>query len=495
MAFFRQLFLKKPVLPLENSVRMLYSIHSVPPQEKTAVEPMEATRVKEKMKMSEAPKLTDSITIASQETAPCERKIEFSISAPGVECACRKAAKAVLKQAHIPGFRVGKAPLSLVMNRYRDYIMEDTEKALQSAAFEKLSSGEFDSLDIVSFGGLSAETKPESGKEYSFSVNVEVSPEIKLPEYKNLPVEVEEGADVEKRIAERIEYLKNLYSDFTTVQTAAQKGDMLKVSYESDFTPEENAPASLTRAVKADQAWIWLNEPEQFPGIIAALDGKEPGVEIPVQIAYPADWREVALQGKSVNYKFKIQEIQRKTPIESEEKLAEKLHADSVEKMMEDLRNGMEKEMEYEQKEKVKAKLLELLLPVMEKAELPKGLFASTVQREFQRIAERLVRSEKDVETFKTNREKHMEEARKAADEYLRKFFLLRKIAHVENISVSEGELDAQVKGMSAYMGYKESDLRKMIEKNGGESEIQADILMNKVLDLLATSAAVSKKH
>ena len=82
-----------------------------------------------------------------------------------------------------------------------------------------------------------------------------------------------------------------------------------------------------------------------------------------------------------------------------------------------------------------------------------------------------------------------MEEAKKAADAYLRKFFVLRKVANAEKITVSEAEMDAQIKGMCAYMGYKEADVRKMLARNGGNSELQADILMNKALDAVAGMA------
>lgn len=439
--------------------------------------------------MSEALNLKDAVTLASSEVAPCEQKIEFKVTADGVTAAFKQSAMTARKHAQIPGFRIGKAPVELVAKRYAEYIAEDAAKTIQSAAFDKLSGGEFDNLDIVSFGSMDAAEKPEAGKEYVFSIQVETAPVFDLPDYKNFKIELPETGDMDKRVADRLAYLKGLYSDYATITGATQKGDMMKVSYDSDFAVEDDASASLKRLVKAEDSWIWLNEPEQFPGIIAALDGKETGVENAVTITFPADFREEKLQGKTVNYKFTIKEIQRKTPIESDEKLAEKLHAENVEKMMADIRDGAAKEAEYEKKEAAKAKVLELLLPCIEKAELPKGLVASTVQREFQRIAEQLVRSEKDVETFKADREKHMEEAKKAADAYLRKFFVLRKVANAEKITVSEAEMDAQIKGMCAYMGYKEADVRKMLARNGGNSELQADILMNKALDAVAGMA------
>ena len=117
-------------------------------------------------KMSEQ----NNITLSVNETAPCEQKIEFKVAAETVSAAFKKAAKTAQKQAQIPGFRVGKAPLEIVAKRYADYILEDVERNLQGAAFEQLSANEEnDKLDIVSFGSLDAAVKPENGKEYIYS--------------------------------------------------------------------------------------------------------------------------------------------------------------------------------------------------------------------------------------------------------------------------------------------------------------------------------------
>ena len=432
--------------------------------------------------MSES--LKNAVVFSCTETAPCAYNVEFKLAPESVTQEFNAAAKTAQKQAQLPGFRIGKAPLSMVKNRYKDYILEDVERAIQSAAFEKLTADS--KLDIVSFGQLKAENKPAENTEYVFTIEVETAPSVALPDYKSFKIEVEPGDPVDKRVASRLEYMKGLYADFLSVEEPAKKGDMLKVSYESDYTPAEDASASLKRAAKADDAWLWLNEPEQFPGIIAALEGAVKGQEYSVAVTYPADWREAALQGKNVNYKFKVHEIQRKAPIESDEKLAEKIGAGSVKKMMEQFKADAEREMEYEQKEKGKEKALELVLKETAEFPLPKEVLASTVQREFSRIAESLVRSEKDVEAFKADQDKHMEEAKKNAEAYLRKFFILREIAKKESITVSSAEVDAQIKGMSAYMGYKEDDIRKMLERNGGTAELQADILMSKVLEFIA---------
>lgn len=431
--------------------------------------------------------LLDAAQLDWKETEPCARQVTIKFPQEAVAGAFDQASRETAKQAQVPGFRKGKAPLSLIKAKYKDYIADDVTRLLHQAAFSKVTSDK--SADIVAFGRMDAKEAPAADREYAVTLDVEVAPEFKLPEYKGLEIKVEDGETLEQHIENRMKYLKDLYADYVTIEEPAQKGDMLKVSYESDFVPVEDAPASLRRAVKSEESWIWLSEPEQIPGVLAALTGAKKDGEYTFKAEFPADWREKDLQGKSVEYKVKVFEAQRRVPVADDAKLAEKLGLGTVEKMNEEIRKTAERELEQMHKEAVKAKAAETIVGMVEDFPLPKGILASASQREFSRIAERLVRSEADIEAFKKDKDKHIEEAKAEAGKYLKKFFILRKIAGNEKITVGEAEVDTQIRNMSSYLGYKEKDVRKMLGENGGYEEIQADILMGKVIDFIASQA------
>ena len=433
--------------------------------------------------------LLEKVQIDVKETDACTRKMDAKYTADVVDAAFKDAVKEAGKYAQLPGFRKGKAPAALILSKYKDYILDDVTKVLQQGAFRKLTENK--DLDIVSFGQIKAEAKPESGKEYAFSLEVEVAPEIKLPEYKGLKVKVEEKETLDQHYEAQLKYIKNLYAEFLSVEDPAVNGDMLKVSYESDLELPEDASASLKRAAKAAEAWFYLTEPEQIPGMLKAMTGAKKGDEVKFKADFPADWREPGLAGKSVNYTVKVVEVQRRVPIESEEKLAEKLGMENVEKMHDFLKKKAENELEEARKAQIREKVADQLISAVPDFEMPKGVLGMAAQREFSRIADQLVRKEEDVEKFKADKDKHLEDARKAAAARMKRFFILRKIAHAENITVSEEEVDMQIRQMSAYLGYKEKDVRKMLDNNGGYTEIQSDILMGKVIDFLANQAKV----
>lgn len=428
--------------------------------------------------------LLEKVQIELKKTDACTRKMDARYSVELVDAAFKDAVKEAGKYAQLPGFRKGKAPAALIMSKYKNYILDDVAKVLQQGAFRKLT--ENPDLDIVSFGQLQAEAKPESGKEYEFSLELEVAPEFELPQYKGLEIKVEEKETLDERYAAELENFKKLYAEFLNVEDPAVAGDMLKVSYDSDFELPQDASASLKRAVKADEAWFYLMEPEQIPGLQKAMIGAKKGDEVKFKADFPADWREAGLAGKSVNYTVNVKEIQRRVPIETEEKLAEKLGMENVEKMHEFLKTKAQNELDEARKAQIREKAADLVVSAVSDFEMPKGVLGMASQREFSRIAERLVKKDEDVEKFKAEKDKHLEEAKKAAEAQMKKFFILRKIANVENIKVTEEEVDLQIRQMSAYLGYKEKDLHKMLESNGGYTELQSDILMRKVTNFIA---------
>ena len=161
---------------------------------------------------------------------------------------------------------------------------------------------------------------------------------------------------------------------------------------------------------------------------------------------------------------------------------------EKMEKLVKEYKKLKGKKQEAKKAE-IREKAAEQVISKVADFEIPKGVLGMATQREFSRIADQLVRKQEDVEKFKAEKDKHLEDAKKAATARMKRFFILRKIANAENITVSDEEVDMQIRQMSAYLGYKEKEVRKMLDSNGGYSEIQSDILMSKVVGFIADQA------
>ena len=425
--------------------------------------------------------LMDAMTFDAKEVVNCRKQIEVTIPADVVSAEAEKAAKAFASYVNIPGFRKGKAPVGMLKSRYADDIKQELERRLVSAAYQKVASADEDVLSC----GIEGSPKVEFDKEFKFTFNVDLAPEIDLGEYKGLEVAVETKEISDADVAERLNMYRTMYANYADVTDEAKAEDMLKVSYTSDFTVPETASAYLKRQVEAADNFLWLKEPEMIPGSMAALTGAKVGDVKEFAAVYPADYREADLAGKTVNYKVTVNAVQRRQEL-SDEELVKKLNAPSIDEFKATLKASMEREMEDANNAKLLDAVGEKLDAVVKDFELPAAFLEGETNRELNKLASAQVKSEADAEEFKKNLDEHKKTAGENAKKSLRRSLILRKIARLEKIVVTNEEMDQQIAVMSSYYGCKPKELRATLEKNGNIDELHFNMLSAKVLQFVA---------
>ena len=287
-----------------------------------------------------AKNLVDSIQMEVRSKQPCRKELDFTVPADAVKSETDKVLREFAYAVSIPGFRQGKAPAGMLKSKYGNDIRQEVERKIVYAAFEL--AGKDGSLDIVTCG-IEGEPKLEFDQEFKFTLGADIAPEFELGDYKAIKVKEELEAVTDEQIDERVKTYRAMYGNYAEAEGAAQKDDMLKVSYKSDFPLPEDASPALKRQLEAESTFLWLSDPETIPGCTAALTGAEVGKEYTIKAEYPADYREAALAGKTVNYTVKVEGIQRRVELTDQE-LAEKARVKTIEEFRDMLRKAMEQE-------------------------------------------------------------------------------------------------------------------------------------------------------
>ena len=125
---------------------------------------------------------------------------------------------------------------------------------------------------------------------------------------------------------------------------------------------------------------------------------------------------------------------------------------------------------------------------------LPPTLLEAETEDALQRMARETVRSDADADAFKKDLDARRAEAGKEAAQKLRRSLIFRKIAKLENITVSPKEVDQEIEAMSRYYRKKPAELRAVMEKNGAIEELRNEIRNNKVWNFVADAAKVATK-
>ncbi|MBE6369823.1 MAG: trigger factor [Lentisphaerae bacterium] len=426
--------------------------------------------------------LSQALVLEVREDGALCRNCDFTVSVDRMKAETSVACQAFANYVSVPGFRRGKAPEAMIIKRFESDLKDELKRRFMSAAFERLADGE--KLEVV-YCRMPEESAIELGKEYKFTLRIDLAPTIADFEYKGLEVDVPAVEVDEKELNERVEQYRKMYAEFAEVTEAAAKEDMLKVDYTSDFELPEDAEASLKRQVKAESTFLWLAEPEYLPGCVDALVGAEAGKEYTFDSVYPADYREAALAGKTVKYTVKVVSVQRRKELTDEE-LAAKLRLDNIDKLRDMLKSGLQAEAEGKRREAVRTAVYEKISAAVGDFELPGGLLEAETDEALQRKAQEIVKSEADAEEFKKNMEQHRADAKVEASAKLRRELIFRKIAKLENITVSAAEVDREIEMMSRYYRKKPAELRSIMEKNGAIEALQGEILNNKVWNFVA---------
>ena len=431
-----------------------------------------------------ANKLADSIQMEVRNPKACRMEFDFTVPADVVKSETQKTLRDFAGAVSIPGFRAGKAPASMIRAKYENEVKEELNRRIMYAAYELASK---DNADLLTCD-ISGNPELKFDEEFKFTFAADIAPEFEAGDYKAIKVEVPLDAVTDEQVDERISFFRKMYGNYIDATDSAKAEDMLKVDYKSDFAVPEDANASVKRQLNAENAFVWLSEPETIPGCIAALTGAEVGKEYTFDAAYAEDYREEALKGKTVKYTVKVQGIQRRAEL-SDAELAEKANVKDIDAFKDVLRKSMEMENEGKQRQAAVTAVYDKLNAAIAEFELPPTVLQAEIQRELSNLAQN-VRSEEDAEKFKAEIETHKAEAEKSAKESLRKTFILRKIAKAEDIRLEEAEVNAQLQEISRQYGYPAKEFRAMLEKNGRMDQFQLELLNAKVLDKLAEAAS-----
>ncbi len=235
--------------------------------------------------------------------ATCKREIELEIPAENVQKATEKVARDIARVARIPGFRPGKAPVTLVRRRFADDIQGEVVQSLVPEYLEKA----LDEKKLVPV------TRPEvdkvefkEGEPLRFRAIFEVLPEFELGDYKNLTVQVDDIEVGDAQVDKTLEEMRERAATFVPVEgRPAQDGDFVLIKL-------SGTPAEGGDPVQADNILVHIGAEETLASFNENLRGANAGETRQFEASYPDDYPDEKLAGKTYNYTVEVQGIKEK---------------------------------------------------------------------------------------------------------------------------------------------------------------------------------------
>ena len=395
-----------------------------------------------------------------------------------------EALKELNKDLQINGYRLGKAPLSIAENHLPS--LKVYEK-MASLAIEQIYPKIIKEKKIQAIGYPSINiTKIIPDQEVEFKAEVSVIPHIEMPDYqeiiKKIPKTKKETLVIEeKEIEQALIWLQNSRASLEKVNRPAQKEDIVTIDYQ--IKEGENL---IENGEDKDYSFI-LGKGNFIPGFEDNLIGMKSGEEKKFELVVPKDWAQKNLQNKKLTINVSLKEIKTKQLPSLDDKFAQSVGKfKSLEDLKKNIREGLLLEKKQKETEKWRLEALEKITAET-KADLPEILVQNEIEKMIEELKAQLDKMqlpfEKYLEQIKKDEKELRKELQELAEKRVISALVLREIASIEKIEVSEKEIEEKVNEILKQIP--ETEKKENIDKNNLKEFALGIIRNEKVFQIL----------
>lgn len=419
------------------------------------------------------------------ETNKYELKIE--ISAEKFEDAVQKAYLKARKNISLPGFRKGKAPRKLVEKEYGANVF--FEDALNLIYGEEVDAA-------IKESGLELVARPEAAvDEIGTDVGVKLTltcvtkPEINISDYKGIEAEKEVKDVTEEDIENQLNALreKNVREE-TVDDRAAEMGDDVVIDFEGfkDGVAFDGG--------KAEDFTLSLGSGQFIPGFEDQVAGHSTGEEFDINVTFPEEYQVPELAGAPAVFKIKLKSIAKKVlPEIDDDLIKDSSDFETVDEYKEALKKKIAEANERHADSLVEEQIFDKLIEKIE-GEIPQEMFDNRVNEMIAELEQRLAPQGISFDLYLQYTGQTIDTVKKAYAEQAEKQVKLRlaleKIAEIENIEVSEDELNAEYDKLADTYKISVDEIKKFV----ADEDLKKDISVGKAVDIVKDTAVITNK-
>ena len=395
----------------------------------------------------------------------------------------KKAFNKIKRNINIPGFRKGQAPVALIKKQVpvQNILMDAVEEIANQVLSESVEEHD---LWLVARPTLSIDEINEEKVILKFICAVK--PEVKLGEYKNLPVKKKATRVTQKEIDAEVERLRERYADMEIKEDGAvENGDTAVIDFEGfkDDVAFEGG--------KGEDYPLEIGSGSFIPGFEEQLIGMSKGESKDINVTFPENYGAADLAGQPAVFKVTVKDIKCKVLPEANDELVKEAKIKDVE-TLEDYRAYMKKSLsENKERENEENFTNELLTKIVENAEveIPDAMIDSETDQMVNEFKQRLSAQGFTLEQFAAVTGQDEEiirgEMRKDAEKKVNVRLVLEAIAEAEDLTVSDEDIDAELQRIADQYGMPLEQVKQLISNDA----VSYDLRQRKALELIKETA------
>lgn len=414
------------------------------------------------------------------------RKLTIEVPAALVTSTMNEFYQGVQKQVELKGFRKGKAPLAMIKNLYSDRVKMDVTQELLKIGFSKgLQEHKLEPIDYPEFEFDAV----IDGKDFNFTANFEIRPEVELKTYEGLDIEKEIFAVDPKELDAILENIRNsrATTEDITESRPAQKGDIAVIDFKGmvDGQPLERGDGTDHPLELGSKSFI-----EGFEdGIVGMTIGQTKTLNLKFPENYHAD-----LSNKAVDFEVTLKVLRKKVLPELNDEFVTKMSG--VPGTLEDLKKNILKDLEDRQNKKTEETLKENLLKTLislNPIEIPQSLVREQKKLLVQDMQKQMANDGMTEQDYVQYKDKWDADFERTAKQMIHVAYLIDAIAAKHQLHCSKEDVDTKFEEYAKQTGIDISRIREFYSKAESMNRLVHKVTEEKVIGYLLSKAKVKE--
>ena len=414
--------------------------------------------------------------------ATCRRELDLEIPADEVSKKMESVAKEFARVASVPGFRPGKAPVSLIRRRFADGIKDEVlqslvpqrvEKAVTEQKLTPVSQPHVEKLDFA------------EGQPLKFRAVFEVLPEFELGTYKDLELEMPAMDITDDDVTKTLEEMRERAAAFAPVEgRPAVNGDFVQLKL-------MGTPAGGGEPLHADSVLCHIGAEETMEPFNENLRGANTADHKNFDVEYPADYPDAKLAGKTYHYAVEVLGIKTKKLPEINDEFAKDVSdAATLDELKTKVREGLSAARDQKHKDLLHEKVLAAIVKLHD-FPVPESLVEHQMDVRLERVVRSLAAQGVDPRAVNVDWVTLRRRQQERATEDVKAELIVDRIASAENIDVTDEDVNHELEHAASHSGESVAAIHARLTKQGTLDRMKAKLRSDKTLDWLAQNSRI----
>jgi len=428
--------------------------------------------------------------ITVSDAGPCKKKVEIEIPAEVIHEKLDEKYKELRRDAVLPGFRKGRAPIRLLEKRFGTDITKQVKLELMAAASEEaVKDNEINSLRDPDIDHEKIDLPDEGPLKFEFEV--EVRPEFDLPELEGIAIEKPKIEVTDARVDEELAALQKRAGVWVPKEKGGAAIDdhviadvVLVTEGSADHDKRENT--EITIRENGFVAGIPVD------GLGKLLTGAKHGDEKKTTVDVPATFYNEQYRGKKVDITIEVKEIKQMEPAELNEDFLKRFNMDHVDELKDSIREQMSQQAERQARTAMSEQVYSYLQENTE-LDLPETVVAEQSLSLLQRQYSNMLMQGMAKEQIDEQMDQLKASSEEQAAEQLKLYFVMDKIAEKLEVEVSEEEINGHIAYVAAMRGRRPEKMREELARDGSLTQFVLQIREEKCIEKILEKATVTE--